>query len=151
MVDNDLTWLDTSKKISYSRLKKGQPVSFFRITRFSQTCPFLQHLEYGTNDTEAWIDKVADDRQAGNVDKAQAAPVLIGRAATTFGYFTCPFEPSLTLLLMDEPFSALDQDTKYALINAISKCIVPLRFGTTVLIVSHNPGEFALNCLGLNC
>ncbi len=43
------------------------------------------------------------------------------------------------LLLMDEPFSALDPEMKSALIKELKVLFEEL--GTTVLIVSHNSGE----------
>jgi molybdate transport system ATP-binding protein len=43
------------------------------------------------------------------------------------------------LLLMDEPFSALDPEMKISLIESLK--LLWTELGTTVLIVSHNPQE----------
>jgi len=52
------------------------------------------------------------------------------------------------LLLMDEPFSALDPKMKSELITELKALWVEM--GTTVLIVSHNPQELeGLTELGL--
>lgn len=133
-VDN-ITWLDTSKKISLSPQKR-QPGFVFQDYALFPNMTVLQHLQYATDDP-AWaqtllklgkLDKLTG-RKPGHLSGGQQQRLAILRALA--------IKPKI--LLMDEPFSALDPEMKSALIDDLRKVFVQL--GCTVFIVSHNVYE----------
>ncbi len=106
-----------------------------------------QHLAYATDDAE-WIKRLLaigkletlTQHKPEHLSGGQQQRLAILRALT--------IKPNL--LLMDEPFSALDPEMKAILIAELKALFAEM--GTTVLIVSHNPveleglvdGEFAI-------
>ncbi|NNU34776.1 ATP-binding cassette domain-containing protein [Mucilaginibacter sp. S1162] len=96
----------------------------------------LQHLEYATDDI-GWINRLLvlgkldtlTDHKPIHLSGGQQQRLAILRALA--------IKPKL--LLMDEPFSALDPDMKTELIAELT--VVFKDIGATVLIVSHNPVE----------
>ena len=97
-----------------------------------------QHLAYATADN-AWIERLLligkletfSTHKPQYLSGGQQQRLAILRAIAT--------KPKL--LLMDEPFSALDAVMKAALIKDLK--ILFDELGTTVLIVTHNPQELA--------
>jgi molybdate transport system ATP-binding protein len=95
-----------------------------------------QHLEYATNDVE-WIQRLLvigkleslTDHKPEYLSGGQQQRLAILRALAV--------KPKI--LLMDEPFSALDPEMKSALTKELKNLLDELH--TTVLIVSHNPQE----------
>jgi len=95
-----------------------------------------QHLEYATGD-KAWIGRLLKlgkletftGQKPAYLSGGQQQRLAILRALAT--------KPKL--LLMDEPFSALDQPMRTELIAELKLLFAEL--GTTVLIVSHYPQE----------
>jgi molybdate transport system ATP-binding protein len=133
-VDN-VKWVDIEERIFLKPQKR--PAGFvFQDYALFPNMTVLQHLEYGTNDKE-WISKLLNigkletflTRRPQYLSGGQQQRLAILRALSN--------KPKI--LLMDEPFSALDQEMKSALINDLKSLFHEM--GTTVLIVSHNPGE----------
>lgn len=130
-IDNTI-WLDTSKKIALSPQKR-QPGFVFQNYALFPNMTVLQHLQYATNDS-AWIQtllKLAKlesltDRKPDHLSGGQQQRLAILRALA--------IKPKI--LLMDEPFSALDPEMKSALIRDLKNIFAQL--GCTVFIVSHN-------------
>lgn len=95
-----------------------------------------QHLEYATKDV-GWIEKLLAigkletlaDHKPSHLSGGQQQRLAILRALA--------IKPKL--LLMDEPFSALDSEMKSALISELKLLFAEMKM--TVLIVSHNPQE----------
>jgi len=95
-----------------------------------------QHLEYATNDHEwikrlLWVGKLETftNHKPEYLSGGQQQRLAILRALA--------IKPKL--LLMDEPFSALDPEMKSVLIAELKLLFDELE--TTVLIVTHNPQE----------
>jgi len=134
---NNTTWLDTANGISISPQQRKVGFVFQHYALFPNMT-VQQHLRFATND-ETWIKellaigKLASfaDQKPEYLSGGQQQRLAILRALAT--------KP--TLLLMDEPFSALDPDMKTELIRELQ--ILWKKQGTTVLIVSHNPQELA--------
>ena len=128
-------WLDTEARISLSPQKRKTGFVFQNYALFPNMT-VLQHLQYATDD-EQWINRLLvigkletfTDHKPEYLSGGQQQRLAILRAMA--------IKPRL--LLMDEPFSALDPEMRSALIKDLA--LVWKEQGTTVLIVSHNPQE----------
>jgi molybdate transport system ATP-binding protein len=133
--DNHTTWFDASQNINLPPQQRGVGFVFQDYALFPNMT-VKQHLEYATNDTE-WINRLLDiggletfaNHKPDYLSGGQQQRLAIMRAMS--------IKPKL--LLMDEPFSALDIKMKSALIKDLQKLFAEL--GATTLIVSHNPQE----------
>jgi molybdate transport system ATP-binding protein len=137
IVVDDITWLDTKSGKSLSPQQRRTGFVFQNYALFPNMT-VRQHLEYATTDA-AWIDRLITlgklndhaTHKPGQLSGGQQQRLAILRAMAN--------KPSL--LLMDEPFSALDQKMKVALIAELKALWDELQ--TTVIIVSHYPQELA--------
>ncbi|GAB3925691.1 ATP-binding cassette domain-containing protein [Mucilaginibacter myungsuensis] len=133
-VDGDV-WLDTSSRIDLSPQQRKAGFVFQNYALFPNMT-VKQHLQYATNDA-AWIDELLSlgqlqtfaDQKPDDLSGGQQQRLAILRAMA--------IKPKL--LLMDEPFSALDQKTKADLLAGLK--ILWDKLQTTVIIVSHYPDE----------
>jgi len=131
----DTTWLDTDSKISLSPQKRRVGFVFQNYALFPNMT-VQQHLEYATDDAQ-WIKRLLDigkletftDHKPEYLSGGQQQRLAILRAMA--------IKPKL--LLMDEPFSALDPKMKSEVITSLK--LLWEEQGTTILIVSHNPHE----------
>lgn len=134
MVDGNV-WLNTSSNIDLPPQKR-MPGFVFQDYALFPNMTVIEHLRYATKD-EAWTDRLLKlgkldtltDHKPIHLSGGQQQRLAILRALAT--------KPNL--LLMDEPFSALDPNTKTELIGELKTIFKEL--GSTVLIVSHNPLE----------
>jgi molybdate transport system ATP-binding protein len=132
---NNNTWLDTVSKVSLSPQKRMAGFVFQDYALFPNMTA-KEHLEYATADNE-WIKHLLEvgkletltTHKPQYLSGGQQQRLAILRALTT--------KPQV--LLMDEPFSALDLENKSALIAKLK--LIFQELGTTVFIVSHNPQE----------
>jgi len=135
IIVNKSIWLNTISKVSLSPQKRMAGFVFQDYALFPNMT-VKEHMEYATADNE-WIKHLLE---AGKLETltthkpqylsgGQQQRLAILRALAT--------KPQL--LLMDEPFSALDLENKSALIAELK--LIFQELGTTVFIVSHNPQE----------
>jgi molybdate transport system ATP-binding protein len=135
IIVNDVCWLDTVAGINLLPQKR-MPGFVFQDYALFPNMTVLQHLQYATYD-KAWIERLL---QLGKLDTltthkpqylsgGQQQRLAILRALAT--------KPQL--LLMDEPFSALDAEMKSELTGNLKLLFDELN--TIVLIVTHNPHE----------
>lgn len=137
IIADDVIWLDTSAKINLPPQKRLAGFVFQDYALFPNMT-VLQHLEYATKDS-GWINRLLytgklepfTDHKPEYLSGGQQQRLAILRALAT--------KPKL--LLMDEPFSALDPENKTSLIAELKLIFEELK--TTVLIVTHNPYELA--------
>ncbi|MFD2144191.1 ATP-binding cassette domain-containing protein [Mucilaginibacter antarcticus] len=135
IVAGDDIWLDTENRINLLPQKR-MPGFVFQDFALFPNMTVLQHLQYATNDV-AWINRLLklgrletlNDHKPQHLSGGQQQRLAVLRALTT--------KPKL--ILMDEPFSAIDPDLKTALIADLKVVFNELK--ATVLIVSHNPSE----------
>jgi molybdate transport system ATP-binding protein len=138
IIANGVTWFDSGLKINLSPQKRNAGFVFQNYALFPNMT-VQQHLEYATNDAD-WIKQLLvlgqlnkfANHKPDHLSGGQQQRLTILRALT--------IKPKL--LLMDEPFSALDSKMKTALIAELKPLINEL--GATVIIISHNLQELEL-------
>lgn len=133
-VDDDV-WLDTSAKISLSPQKRRVGFVFQNYALFPNMT-VRRHLEYATEDNE-WIDRLLAIGKLETFTKHKPEYLSGGQQQRLSILRAMAIKPQL--LLMDEPFSALDPKMKSELIPELKSIWKEL--GTTTLIVTHNPHE----------
>ncbi|HTI57650.1 ATP-binding cassette domain-containing protein [Mucilaginibacter sp.] len=131
----DTVWLNTETRISLSPQKRKVGFVFQDYALFPNMT-VLEHLQYASPN-DSWIARLLrvgkletfTDHKPEYLSGGQQQRLAILRALA--------IKPKL--LLMDEPFSALDPEMRTTLIKELRA--VWNEQGTTVMIVSHNPQE----------
>jgi molybdate transport system ATP-binding protein len=132
---DDICWLDTDNKLSLSPQKRKTGFVFQNYALFPNMT-VQQHLEYATDD-EQWIKRLLTIGKLETFVEHKPEYLSGGQQQRLAILRAMAIKPKL--LLMDEPFSALDPKMKTELIAELKSLWKEL--GTTVLIVSHNPHE----------
>lgn len=135
IIADGVTWFNADAKINIPAQKRNTGFVFQQYALFPNMS-IRQHLTYATKDEE-WIKRLLllgkldtlEQQKPEYLSGGQQQRLAILRALAT--------KPKL--LLMDEPFSALDLKMKTELIADLK--VVLKELGTTTLIVSHNPQE----------
>jgi len=130
-----LTWLDTGSKINLPPQKRMAGFVFQDYALFPNMT-VQQHLGYASKDT-GWIKRLLAIGKLETLTTHKPEYLSGGQQQRLAILRVLAIKPKL--LLMDEPFSALDPDMKAELIGELKQVFKEL--GTTVLIVSHNPQE----------
>ena len=132
---NDVAWLDTAAKINLPPQTRMAGFVFQDYALFPNM-NVRQHLEYATND-KGWIERLLAMGKLETLTTLKPEHLSGGQQQRLAILRALAVKP--TLLLMDEPFSALDSEMKTGLINDLKQLFDEL--GSTVLIVSHNQQE----------
>jgi molybdate transport system ATP-binding protein len=130
-----ITWLDTGLKQSLPPQKRMAGFVFQNYALFPNMT-VQQHLEYATDDME-WIKRLLAVGKLETLTQHKPQYLSGGQQQRLSILRALAIKPKL--LLMDEPFSALDPEMKSVLISELK--VIFDELGTTVLIVSHNPQE----------
>jgi molybdate transport system ATP-binding protein len=133
-VDNT-TWLDTEAGVSLSPQKRRVGFVFQNYALFPNMT-VRQHLEYATGDRQ-WIERLLKTGRLETLAAHKPDYLSGGQQQRLAILRALAIKPKL--ILMDEPFSALDQEMKAGLIKDLRAIWSELR--ATVLIVSHNQQE----------
>lgn len=132
---DDAVWVDTSAKINLSPQKRKCGFVFQDYALFPNMT-VQQQLEYATKDQEL-IKGLLDFGRLEPFVKHKPAQLSGGQQQRLAILRALAIKPKL--LLMDEPFSALDFKTKTALIEELQ--ILLDKNSITTIIVTHNPQE----------
>ena len=132
---DETVWLDTSAKISLSPQKRKTGFVFQDYALFPNMT-VLQHLEYATNDKE-WMQRLLHIGKLETLSSHKPEYLSGGQQQRLAIRRALAIKPQI--LLMDEPFSALDQQMKQELIVELKQLFSEL--STTAFIVSHNLQE----------
>ncbi|MEP6614017.1 MAG: ATP-binding cassette domain-containing protein [Mucilaginibacter sp.] len=135
IIVNDVFWFDTDAKINLPPQKRMAGFVFQDYALFPNMT-VVEHLEYGTTDKD-WINRLLTIGKLEPFATHKPEYLSGGQQQRLAILRALSIKPKL--LLMDEPFSALDPDNKAALIEELK--LVFKELGTTVLIVTHNPQE----------
>jgi len=128
-------WLDTGQKFVLPPQKRNIGFVFQHYALFPNMT-VLQHLQYATNDA-AWIDRLLHFGKLETLVKHKPEFLSGGQQQRLAILRALAIKPRL--LLMDEPFSALDYDMRSELIRDLYSIIKEL--DASCIIVSHNPNE----------
>jgi len=137
-----ITWLDASTKTALSPQKRMAGFVFQNYALFPNMT-VREHLEYATKDVE-WIDRLLTIGKLETLSTHKPEHLSGGQQQRLAILRALAIKPKL--LLMDEPFSALDHEMKMVLISELK--ILFEELGLTVLIVTHNPQELEGLCDG---
>ncbi|HZY38550.1 MAG TPA: ATP-binding cassette domain-containing protein [Mucilaginibacter sp.] len=135
IVAEGTTWLDTSSKINLPPQKRMAGFVFQDYALFPNMS-VRQHLEYATKDTK-WLKRLLEMSKLETLTTHKPEHLSGGQQQRLAILRALAIKPKL--LLMDEPFSALDSEMKAGLISDLKQLFTELH--TTVLIVSHNHEE----------
>lgn len=130
-----ITWLDTDTCISLSPQQRKVGFVFQNYALFPNMT-VRKHLEYATNDVP-WIDRLLTIGKLDTFSNQKPDYLSGGQQQRLAILRAMAIRPKL--MLMDEPFSALDPEMKSELILNLRSLWQEL--GTTALIVSHSPQE----------
>ena len=131
----DNIWLDTSASISLAPQVRRTGFVFQNYALFPNMT-VRQHLEYATSD-EKWIQRLLAIGKLETFSKHK--PEYLSGGQQQRLAILRAMAPRPQVLLMDEPFSALDPKMKSEIIPELKSQWEQM--GTTILIVSHNIHE----------
>jgi len=132
---NEVLWFEPLSGVNLPTQKRAIGFVFQDYALFPNMT-VQQHLEYATKDA-AWIQQLL---HMGKLETlADHKPIYLsgGQQQRLAILRALAIKPKL--LLMDEPFSALDPEMRSALIKELKVLFIELN--ATVFIVSHNPQE----------
>jgi len=135
IIVDDVVWEDTATKFSLKPQQRKVGFVFQHYALFPNMT-VLEHLQYATDDA-AWINRLLHFGRLETLVKHKPEYLSGGQQQRLAILRALAIKPRL--LLMDEPFSALDMDMRGVIINELKGLIRELK--CTALIVSHNPNE----------
>jgi len=128
-------WLDTARKISLPVQKRNLGFVFQDYALFPNMT-VAQHLSYGSNEV-SYIQHLLEMGKMKGLEKHKPRQLSGGQQQRLAILRALSTKPKL--LLMDEPFSALDKALKQELIADLRTLLKTL--GATCLVVTHQPLE----------
>jgi molybdate transport system ATP-binding protein len=135
VVVDDVVWFDASANVNLPSQKR-MPGFVFQDYALFPNMTVKQHLEYATNDSD-WIKRLLIIGKLETLTEHKPEYLSGGQQQRLAILRALAIKPKL--ILMDEPFSALDPEMKSGLINDLK--LVFSEIGVTALIVSHNQQE----------
>jgi molybdate transport system ATP-binding protein len=139
-------WLDTKQKFVLPPQKRQTGFVFQNYALFPNMT-VLQHLQYVTNNSD-WIDQLLHFGKLETLTKHKPEFLSGGQQQRLAIIRALAIKPRL--LLMDEPFSALDPEMRTEIIDGLHGLVKQLN--ASCIIVSHNLNEIdhiATNHIGI--
>lgn len=133
----DQIWLDTAGKINLA-VNKRKPGFVFQHYGLFPHMTVKQHLEYACSEKGLIAELI---HMAGLQDFCSHRPAALSAGQQQRLGIVRALATKPRLLLMDEPFSALDETGKSALMNSMKEFM--LRHGITAIVASHNFREMS--------
>jgi len=135
IIVNNIAWLDSERQVNLS--PQARRVGFvFQDYALFPNMTVMQHLEYATTE-RPWINRLLHLGRLETLATHKPHHLSGGQQQRLAILRALAIKPQL--ILMDEPFSALDRAMKSELISDLKSIFSQLN--ATVLIVSHNPDE----------
>ncbi|MGY3214319.1 ATP-binding cassette domain-containing protein [Mucilaginibacter sp. HD30] len=135
IIVNNVAWLDSERQVNLS--PQARRVGFvFQDYALFPNMSVKQHLEYATTD-QPWINRLLHLGKLETLTTHKPHHLSGGQQQRLAILRALAIRPQV--ILMDEPFSALDRAMKSELIGDLKSIFSAL--SATVLIVSHNPDE----------
>lgn len=135
IIVNNVAWLDIECQTNLS--PQTRRVGFvFQDYALFPNMSVMQHLEFATTD-RLWIDRLLHLGKLETLTTHKPHHLSGGQQQRLAILRALAIRPQV--ILMDEPFSALDRAMKAELISDLKSIFTILN--ATVLIVSHNPDE----------
>jgi molybdate transport system ATP-binding protein len=134
---NDVLWQDTAGRMNLSPQQRNVGFVFQDYALFPHMS-VLKHLQYASDNKE-WINRLLHFGKLETLASHKPLYLSGGQQQRLAILRALAVKPKV--LLMDEPFSALDPEMRTAIISELKELIAEL--GCTTLIVSHNPDEVA--------
>jgi molybdate transport system ATP-binding protein len=135
IVVDGATWFNAAQNVNMSPQQR-MPGFVFQDYALFPNMTVQQHLEYASSDTN-WINRLLTIGKLETFTHHKPEYLSGGQQQRLAILRALAIKPKL--LLMDEPFSALDVKMKTGLIADLQLLFKEL--GATALIVSHNPQE----------
>lgn len=135
VIVNGTTWLNTANNIDLPPQQR-KPGFVFQDYALFPNMNVRQHLEYATTDND-WINRLLHIGKLETLTTHKPAYLSGGQQQRLAILRALAIKPQV--LLMDEPFSALDREIKSNLIKELKGLFTELN--ATVIIVSHNAQE----------
>jgi molybdate transport system ATP-binding protein len=132
---NGITWVDTDTKMNLSPQKRKCGFVFQGYALFPNMT-VKEHLEYATSDQD-WINELLHFARLETLTRHKPEYLSGGQQQRLAIIRALAIKPKV--LLMDEPFSALDMDMRQLMIPQLKALIG--KIAATCLIVTHNPQE----------
>ena len=132
---NDEIWVDTAAAI-YLPPQKRKVGFVFQDYALFPNMTVSEHLKYATDDYK-WTARLLKFGKLEPFIKQKPQHLSGGQQQRLALLRALAIKPEV--ILMDEPFSALDSETKKELISGLS--VILKELGITALIVTHNPIE----------
>ena len=135
IIVNNIAWLDSERQVNLS--PQARRVGFvFQDYALFPNMTVMQHLEYATTE-RPWINRLLHLGRLETLATHKPHHLSGGQQQRLAILRALAIKPHV--ILMDEPFSALDRAMKSELISDLKSIFSQLN--ATVLIVSHNPDE----------
>jgi len=135
IVVDDSIWFDAATNVNLVPQKRLAGFVFQDYALFPNM-NVLQHLQYATDDAE-WVDRLLHLGKLETLATHKPEYLSGGQQQRLAILRALAIKPRL--MLMDEPFSALDPEMKQEVISGLKQIFTELN--TTVFIVTHNPAE----------